>query len=848
MTAKIDMLTFDAGLVDDLVEARATALNHGRGCRRLTNFIALPQGPAIARPPSRLMGLAATKDGDGGLLPRLIRVTYDQLLSYQVEFGHGYCRFFTNDGQVLDGEAVYEIDSPYAATELAELVPFCDAGTLYLWHPDHPPYRLVYSAETAWVLEPTPFTWGPFLEANGTAVTIAADGGAGPVTLTATADVFLPGHIGARWMIGHRAPSAKLYKKFTLDGSSSSISVAFATSWRLDVTGTFDATLTLERSYDAEATWEPMNVYLAAATDEGLEQGDNASYRVTMSDWVSGTAYLNLIVDAHIHIGAVEITGVDPETPTEAEATVMQTLYSTDPTTIWAEGAWSPLRGYPRCGGLIENRLASAATIADPTTIWLSRSNGYTQMRTGAAPSDALTFTFTTGKGDPFLWISAEQTRWYVGTPSAVLQMQAADPSSALSRTNVATVVRRIDFGSAPIRPVRAHSTLILVDVSRLRPMKVTYDWEQDLLVAPPLTFQCPTLTAPGIKQICFQRGIVPMVWALRTDGVLLGMTYEQMFREDVIAWQITETGGTIDWIEPMPGTGGEQLWWSVDRDGVRCIERLDPLNLKPTRDGDHGLDSYVTFDGGAAQTIATLAIDADTGVVTAALTGHGYEDGDHVRIAASVQLPWLNGRVFDVADAADDTFTLKLAGGDYVDGRLLTEASGAAGTVCGVARTFTGAGHLNGVEVYAVGDGGRVLGPFTPAEGEADLGGWWNRVALGLFTEAWLQPLRIVLPTPAGSTRGRQMSVAGLWLSVYRSWECQIGRDADHLETLNFWGTETEINAPPELVTDDFYVTIEGGLTDDPTVLIRRSLPLPLCVRAMMLDTGIGGTRSTQP
>ena len=846
MTAKIDILSFEAGLVDELVDPRATVLNHGRGCRRMENFIALPQGPAMTRPPMRFLGLAATKAGDGGVLPRLIRVTYSETLCYIVEFGHGYCRFFTNEGQVLDGAAIYEIASPYAATELADVMVFCDAGTLYLWHPDHWPQRLVYSAATAWVLEPVPFTWGPFLDANASAVTLAADGGTGDVTITASEATFVAGHIGGRWMIGHRAPSATLYKVFTGDASSASISVAFATAWSLTVAGTFDGTLTLERSYDGEATWEPVAVYTSSGTDEGQETEDNAVYRLTMSGWVSGTATIHLTVDAHIHLGAVEITEVN--STTEAEATVTQELYSTDATTIWAEGAWSPLRGYPRCGGLIENRLASAATVADPTTIWLSRSNRYTEMRRGTAASDALTFTFTTGKGDPFLWLVAEQSRWYVGTPSAVLQMQAADPSSALSDTNVATIVRRIEFGSAPIAPVRAHSTLVLVDRARLRPMKVTYDWEQDLLVAPPLTFQCPTITAPAIKQICFQRGVVPMVWALRTDGVLLGMTYEQLFREDVIAWQITETDGTIEWIEAMPGTGGDQLWLCIERTGGRCIERLDPLNLAPTRAGDHGLDSYVTYDGGDAQTISTLAINAVSGVITATVTDHGYTDGLHVRIAGSVQIPWLNGKVFDVADAATHTFTLKLVGGDYVDGRLLTEASGAAGMVCGVARTFEGADHLDGVEVYAVADGGRVLGPFTPAAGEVDLGAYYNDVALGLFTEAWLQPLRVLLPTPDGSTRGRQMSVGSVWLSVYRSWECEIGPDADHLKTLNFWGVNTPADSVPELVTGDFYTPVPAALTDDPTCLVRRSLPLPLCVRAMMLDAAIGGTRSTKP
>ena len=50
MTAKIDAITFEAGIVSELVEPRHTMLNHGRGCRQLRNFITYPQGPATADP------------------------------------------------------------------------------------------------------------------------------------------------------------------------------------------------------------------------------------------------------------------------------------------------------------------------------------------------------------------------------------------------------------------------------------------------------------------------------------------------------------------------------------------------------------------------------------------------------------------------------------------------------------------------------------------------------------------------------------------------------------------------------------------------------------------------------
>jgi hypothetical protein len=82
------------------------------------------------------------------------------------------------------------------------------------------------------------------------------------------------------------------------------------------------------------------------------------------------------------------------------------------------------------------------------------------------------------------------------------------------------------------------------------------------------------------------------------------------------------------------------------------------------------------------------------------------------------------------------------------------------------------------------------------------------------------------------------------VWLSVYRAWECQVGRDANHLQLLRFGETVETPNEVPELVTGDKYTHVEGGYTDDPTIVLTSSQPLPFCVRCLMLDTGIHGTR----
>jgi hypothetical protein len=861
MAAKVDILTFEAGLVDELVEPRTTALNHGRGCRRLENLLALPQGPALTCPPSRWV--AATK-GSGAA--KFFRVIYSETYAYLVEFGDLYCRFYTNEGQVLSGAAAYEIVSPYGAAHLGNLRAYSDAGTLYLVDGTHAPYRLVYTAATSWTLEAMPFTGGPFLDENTTAGHLLTPSGTtGSITLTASGTGHTPfvvgasGHVGAKWRIGHRIGETALTQTFTAAATSTTLSVSLGATWKITTDGTWNATLILEKTYDSGSTYETVAQYTPAGgvnfQDPGEETWANALYRLRVSAWTSGDGCkATLTVDPHIHYGYVTITAV--ATTTSATATVVDTLGGTGATSIHAEGAWSPRRGYPRVLCLFDNRLSFLSTTADPTTWWLSYANQYTRMDAGATAAHALTFTFTTGRGDPFLWARGEQNRLYVGTPAAVLEIAAADPQAALSATNKPGINRRIDFGTGAVDPIRAFGYLLMVDTSTLRPMKVSYNWEQDLLRSPPLNFAQPTLTAPGLKKVVFQRGPIPVVWWLRTDGVLLAMAFEQTEEGEIVGWSkriVAGTDAAVEDIEVLPGTGGDHLWWIVARTvngaTVRHVERCAPVALLPTRATASRLDAYVPYAGVAATTIEGLAVNATTGVVTITATAHGFDDGDNVDFQDVGGMTWLNHQTLVVADDAANSFTLKTIGGAYVDGRLLgTYTSG--GTVRQVENSFSGLDHLEGESVYAVADGA-VLGPYIVASGAVTLPIYANTVALGLHVDWWLQPLRVVLPLPDGSSRGRQANVVHLWLSLYRSWGLRYGPNAARMRELTCWTPERARAAGatpiPELVTDDFLVPVDGSLTADPTILLQGHLPLPACVRALMLETGLGGTKTFQ-
>jgi hypothetical protein len=108
-------------------------------------------------------------------------------------------------------------------------------------------------------------------------------------------------------------------------------------------------------------------------------------------------------------------------------------------------------------------------------------------------------------------------------------------------------------------------------------------------------------------------------------DGVLLSLTYEA--DQNVIAWA-RHTSGTalFESVATIYGDTGnaDEVWLTVNRDGARMIERLDPL-------------AYAKLEAGTAETMVYLdsAILIENDPATTAVTGLDHLEGESVGILA---------------------------------------------------------------------------------------------------------------------------------------------------------------------------------------------------------------------
>ena len=116
-------------------------------------------------------------------------------------------------------------------------------------------------------------------------------------------------------------------------------------------------------------------------------------------------------------------------------------------------------------------------------------------------------------------------------------------------------------------------------------------------------------ITKPSITDLSYSAQPNKTVWALRTDGVLISITYNDLQNEVACARQTTD--GMIESIAVIPNGGEDELWISVQRtvNGVvqRFIEYASPLHFNDLPDNWLFLDSQLQYKGPPSTTITGL-------------------------------------------------------------------------------------------------------------------------------------------------------------------------------------------------------------------------------------------------
>lgn len=279
-------------------------------------------------------------------------------------------------------------------------------------------------------------------------------------------------------------------------------------------------------------------------------------------------------------------------------------------TKFWQYGAFNATSGYPRSVCLHEQRLCFGGTKAQPNTIWCSAIGDFENFELGVNASDAVQFTLAASEGNRINWMFS-QSEMLVGTSGDEWTIGAADSASALSATNVKTR-RQASYGSKYMRAAMVNDVLLFVQRNGRKVRELVYELNKDGWVAPDLTLLAEHITVGEIVEVAYQQQPDAILWCVRGDGTLIGMTYER--DQKVVGWHrhTIADNADVESVATIYGNGTEDEVWMVVKRTVagstyRTIERF-PLLWRTAFDNQttasyRYLDGHVAFASGALVT-----------------------------------------------------------------------------------------------------------------------------------------------------------------------------------------------------------------------------------------------------
>ena len=283
---------------------------------------------------------------------------------------------------------------------------------------------------------------------------------------------------------------------------------------------------------------------------------------------------------------------------------------------LWRLGAWSGYEGYPRAVGLYEERLVSAATDRQPTTVWgaVAQDTGlddYSIQATLVA-DDAFTAKLL-GSLSSILWI-ADGKDIILGTEGAVRVLGRNDEGAAFGPLNLRQKPES-EVAASYVPGFFVERMLVFLDSYRNKLYEAQYANEAQGYVADEISALNEHLFNYGITSIAYQAAPNRVLWMTTDQGRLLSSTYDR--KQEVFGTAEHDVGGdgVVEWVMSMPGVDvdGDQVWMvvrrTIDETVVRTIETLGAFYREGISVQEWPLYTYCAqvYDGAATAAIAGL-------------------------------------------------------------------------------------------------------------------------------------------------------------------------------------------------------------------------------------------------
>jgi len=604
------VVSFNAGELTPLVDARSDVSKYKAGCRILENMIPLIYGTAERRPGTKYIETC-------GGIARVMPFIYSNTIAYVVLMENLKFYYYYNGGEVLNGATRVSTVTPYLAADLFEVQYKQSNDVTWLVHGDYQPRKLTRTSATAFDLSAITFDGGPFQKRNdlsnddSVTMTPSVTTSTGTLTLSATTNLsFVAGHIGALFNVTH--PRVNTIVKGTSTKDTTGVidtSILVEGAFSLNTSGTWIGTITLQRQISG-GNWENFRSWTSNNDRNvqytGSEAEDDILYRINVTEHTSGTINADLTVNSSTQTGICRITSIT--STTIAAMTVVKTFANTTADLRWAEGCWSDYRGWPKAMTFFEQRAVYAGNDNQPQTVWFSATDDYENFKAGTNDDQSFSLTMSSDTRCSIQWISASEAL-LVGTTSGEWRVRSSSFDEALTPTNF-SFKQQTTYGSKAMQAIVMNTATLFVDSVGRKVREESYDGSRDKYIATDLTALAEHITEGGIVDWDYQKNPDSLLWSVTGDGMLLSLAHEP--EQNVIAWAKHPMRGSdlTKSVARIPGTNEDEVWIIAYRylnsSWVYCLEQMQPRNYDNQDDGWF-VDCGLEYDSTATATISGL-------------------------------------------------------------------------------------------------------------------------------------------------------------------------------------------------------------------------------------------------
>ena len=596
------LTNFTGGELSPRLDGRNDLTKYASGCKTLENFVVYPHGAAARRPGTTFVAEVANSANK----TRLIPFEFSTTQTYMLEFSNLKMRVYKDRGSVLEG------DKTISAITKANPAVVTATG-----HGYENGDEVVISG----VVGMTEVNSKRFLVANKATNTFELTDKDGTNINSSTFTTYTSGGVSNKvFEITTPYTTAQLFDlKF-----AQSADVMYITHPEHEVEKLSRTAHTAWTLTDVDFTNGPyMDANITTTTLNPASHTVGTGVTVVASAVTginSGSGFLSTDVGRLVQFGTGygKITAVTDTL--NITITIIEDLGSATASANWSLGSFSDTTGHPSCVTFFEQRLVFAGTTSQPQTIFFSKSGDYENMDANiggtVADDDAIIYTIASNQVNAIRFMTATRTL-IISTAGGEFTVSGGGTDNAITPTNI-LIKKQSNHGAANVDAIAVGNATLFLQRAKRKIRELAYNFDVDGYIAPDMTILAEHISEGGLTQMAYQQEPNQVIYAVRGDGELIGLTYQR--EQQVTAWHRHIFGGVFgagnavcESVAVIPTDDTEYEVYVIIKRTIngatrRFVEYINNFDFTETDNTTFNfLDSALAYSGSAVTTISGL-------------------------------------------------------------------------------------------------------------------------------------------------------------------------------------------------------------------------------------------------